>query len=644
MKKLKGIGISKKIGALGLIMFLMILFIGSTAIFKVSDMNQLLVSIYNEDLTPIVRLEAVKSDIEFIRSSSNDLIDAGNDDTVKAPIQAEIEARAALLEEHLALVSDISDYTSLREAVNLFLDNKDNFLSTNGVGTVSMMGMGGAQTEATTEAASENSQEVTTTEAVAATATETATETAAATATETATDTAAEVTTEDIAETTTETAVETTGEQVEGMNTQMAEYDDAREAVIEILESNVDLMVQNAQSTYEISEKSFIGILISTGVIVIVSLVTMIALIILIGRSIVKPIGLVTEKLREFSENDGDLTGRLEVHGKDEISKLSDTFNKFIDKLNDMIKASKEISRDLEESGSMVKNVTGNTTDSIEMLSKTVVDIAEFSINNAKSLEQISAYMEETTKFSGETAEFSVTAAEQGVQTRNMAETGAKDIKEVVNAMDGIAESAKEVSVLVQALETSSKEIGDIIGMISNISDQTNLLALNASIEAARAGEAGRGFNVVASEIKKLADESKNASKAIEALVVDNQKKSSGVFVSVEGVMEKIASGESIARQVETTIQLMIDDIREMVSKIDRIKVANDRIADNTSTIEESMMKIVESSNQIASGTETISGSIEEQLSAMMTLDDASLKLTQFAKDLHKIMGGFKTV
>ena len=309
-----------------------------------------------------------------------------------------------------------------------------------------------------------------------------------------------------------------------------------------------------------------------------------------------------------------------------------------------MIKASKEISRDLEESGSMVKNVTGNTTDSIEMLSKTVVDIAEFSINNAKSLEQISAYMEETTKFSGETAEFSVTAAEQGVQTRNMAETGAKDIKEVVNAMDGIAESAKEVSVLVQALETSSKEIGDIIGMISNISDQTNLLALNASIEAARAGEAGRGFNVVASEIKKLADESKNASKAIEALVVDNQKKSSGVFVSVEGVMEKIASGESIARQVETTIQLMIDDIREMVSKIDRIKVANDRIADNTSTIEESMMKIVESSNQIASGTETISGSIEEQLSAMMTLDDASLKLTQFAKDLHKIMGGFKTV
>ena len=324
MKKLKGIGISKKIGALGLIMFLMILFIGSTAIFKVSDMNQLLVSIYNEDLTPIVRLEAVKSDIEFIRSSSNDLIDAGNDDTIKEPIQAEIEARAALLEEHLALVSDISDYTSLREAVNVFLDNKDNFLSTNGVGTVSMMGMGGAQTEATTEAASENSQEVTTTEAVA--------ETAAATATETAIDTAAEVTTEDIAETTTETAVETTGEQVEGMNTQMAEYDDAREAVIEILELNVDLMVQNAQSTYEISEKSFIGILISTGVIVIVSLVTMIALIILIGRSIVKPIGLVTEKLREFSENDGDLTGRLEVHGKDEISKLSDTFNKFIPK------------------------------------------------------------------------------------------------------------------------------------------------------------------------------------------------------------------------------------------------------------------------------------------------------------------------
>lgn len=617
MNQLKGIGISKKIGALGLIMFLMILFIGSTAIIKVSDMNELLVSIYNEDLTPIVRLEAVKSDIEFIRSRSNDLIDAGNDDTIKEPIQAEIEARAALLEDNLALVSDIADYSALEDAVNVFLENKDYFISTNGVGTVSMMGMGGAQIEATTEAVTENLQEVATTEEVTPT--------------------------EEIANTE-EIATTEAAEQVEGMNTQMSEFDDAREAVIDILENHVDLMVENAEATYQVSEKSFMGILISTGIIVFVSLVTMIALIILIGRSIIKPIGLVTNKLKEFSENDGDLTGRLEVYGKDEISKLSETFNKFIDKLNDMIKTSKEISKDLEESGSMVKNVTENTTDSIEMLSKTVVDIAEFSINNAKSLEQISAYMEETTKFSGETAQFSVTAAEQGIQTRNMAESGAKDINEVVNAMDGIAESAKEVSLLVQALETSSKEIGDIIGMISNISDQTNLLALNASIEAARAGEAGRGFNVVASEIKKLADESKNASKAIEALVVDNQKKSSGVFVSVEGVMSKIASGETIARQVEKTIQLMIDDIREMVSKIEKIKIANDRIADNTSTIEDSMMKIVESSNQIASGTETISGSIEEQLSAMMTLDDASLKLTQFAKDLHKIMGGFKTV
>ncbi|OJV66529.1 MAG: hypothetical protein BGO41_03655 [Clostridiales bacterium 38-18] len=621
MKKLKGIGISKKIGTLGLIMFLMILFIGSTAIIKVSDMNELLVSIYNEDLTPIVRLESVKSDIEFIRSRSNDLIDAGNDDSLKEPIQAEIEARTALLQDNLALVNGITDYTALQDAVNVFLENKDYFISTNGVGTVSMMGMG-AQAEVATEA---------TTEAVTEAVTEATTEAATEAATEAVTEITTEVTTE-------------TGEQVEGMNTQMSEYDDAREAVIEILENHVDLMVENAEGTYQVSEKSFTGILISTGIIVLVSLITMIVLILLIGRSIIKPIGLVTDKLKEFSENDGDLTGRLEVYGKDEISKLSETFNKFIDKLNDMIKTSKEISKDLEVSGGMVKNVTGNTTDSIEMLSKTVVDIAEFSINNAKSLEQISAYMEETTKFSGETAEFSVTAAEQGVQTRNMAETGAKDIKEVVNAMDGIAESAKEVSVLVQALETSSKEIGDIIGMISNISDQTNLLALNASIEAARAGEAGRGFNVVASEIKKLADESKNASKAIEALVVDNQKKSSGVFVSVEGVMAKITSGESIARQVETTIQLMIDDIRDMVGKIEKIKVANDRIAENTSTIEDSMMKIVESSNQIASGTETISGSIEEQLSAMMTLDDASLKLTQFAKDLHKIMGGFKTI
>ncbi len=576
MNKFKDIGVAKKIGALALIMFIMLLTIGVTAVVKVSDMNGLLVNIYQGDLKPIVNLETVKSDIEFIRAKSNDLLDAGNDDVLKAPIIQEIDERTDLLKADMEVVTEVPNYQLISDAVDSFLANKDAFIESHGVGTVSNMG---PEVATTTDS---------------------------------------------------------------GANTEMSLYDDARESVINLLEGSIQLMVEEAKTTFQSSESNFKEIVISTTALVLTSLLMMIFLTIIIGRSIVKPLNAVTKKLREIAESEGDLTQRIEVNSKDELGKLSHSFNAFIERLNNIIKETKVASKSIDISSDVVKTVTSNTSQSMEILASTIVEIAASSANNAKTLELMSTHIEESTKFTSDTAIISLEAVSQATKTKERAIEGSKNINEVVSAMSDIALSSKGVTNLVGELETSSKQIGDIIVMISNISDQTNLLALNASIEAARAGEAGRGFNVVATEIKKLADESKKASIEIATLVKDNQKKSSDVVGSVENVSTKIKTGEKIAKLVDESIIKIIDGIEELAIKIDLIKTANTKIAENSVEVEESMTQMVIASNQIAQGTETISGGIEEQLSAMIELDEASLKLNQLSKSLNDIIGGFK--
>ena len=125
-------------------------------------------------------------------------------------------------------------------------------------------------------------------------------------------------------------------------------------------------------------------------------------------------------------------------------------------------------------------------------------------------------------------------------------------------------------------------------------------------------------------------------------LVIDNQSKSSIVVSSVENVETVIAMGETKANQVGLSIQEMITGIEEMVDMIDQIKASNTSIADHAVHLEEAMTKMVTSSGEIAEGTETISGTIEEQLSTMIELDDASSKLNALAVKLSTVMGGFK--
>lgn len=196
---------------------------------------------------------------------------------------------------------------------------------------------------------------------------------------------------------------------------------------------------------------------------------------------------------------------------------------------------------------------------------------------------------------------------------------------------------------VISKLEESSQQISKMVQLITHIAEQTNLLALNATIEAARAGEYGRGFSVVANEIRKLADESANAAKDIIQIVNNNLKETQQVVNSVIKVKEAIMISRELADKAKSALSVIMNSTLEI----------NQNSASIASTVEQqsvaiqAMMQAIETiasaAQQIASGSQQASATIEEQLATANLINESSSSLQNLAEELEKLIGTFKT-
>jgi methyl-accepting chemotaxis protein len=575
--------LAQKISLLSISFLIFLIVLGISAMNQLSSINSKVMELNDFRLVSIVKLETLKSDIEYIRSQSNALMDAGNDDTVKKPIQEDIESRAASATQRLEEYKNDAQYKTLIESYNSFIAAKDNFLKAQGVGTVKAMGGGqnGVQPNSDNQAAG-------------------------------------------------------------GPPAEMANYDTARKAVIEAFDEVIDKQVSNAKKTYDDSKVvynttklAFIALL-AVGALITLGLSTIII------RSINVPVRRVTKKLKEISSNGGDLTQRIGYESKDEIGELSRSFDLFIDKLQAIIKEVTISAETISSSSEQLNSAAGSTTQSLEEISSTIVEIASSTSDGAAVAEETTASLSEIAKFSDATLKASRSTTDNSRKAKEAAEAGGDKISEVVSSITDIAASSKEVTEIINELDESSKKIGHIIQMITGISEQTNLLALNAAIEAARAGEAGRGFNVVADEIRKLADESNNAARQISELVKENQLKSASAVDSVNLVEEKVSLGVNKASEVGESIRYIINNIEDIVSEIVQIDEANEKQAQSTKEMEKAISNIAATSNEVAEGTENISASIQEQLGTMTEIESTTGKLSSMAKKLKEMTSGFK--
>jgi methyl-accepting chemotaxis protein len=227
-----------------------------------------------------------------------------------------------------------------------------------------------------------------------------------------------------------------------------------------------------------------------------------------------------------------------------------------------------------------------------------------------------------------ETTRNSSSAAEAAKHAGTIAKEGGIVINETINGMGRIAEVVRKAAVTVQALGKNSDQIGEIVQVIDDIADQTNLLALNAAIEAARAGEQGRGFAVVADEVRKLAERTTKATKEIATMIKQIQKDTEGAVVSMSEGTAEVEKGKQLADKAGDSLNQIIRGSEQVVDMATQVAAASE---EQSAT-----------SEQISKNIEAISNVTQESTAGIQQIAKASEDLNQLTLNLQELVGHFK--
>lgn len=329
---------------------------------------------------------------------------------------------------------------------------------------------------------------------------------------------------------------------------------------------------------------------------------------------ITKGIVVAAEVLREISSGEGDLTKKLPVTSKDEVGQLSQYFNLFIEKLKDIVVT-------VQANAHSVASGSTELAAATEELSVTMGDQSSQVTGVASATEEMSA----SSSLIMDNLDSSVQLAEE--TSRNTLD-GSKMLQKAVGEIQQIKTRVDELGTTIKNLADSSQEINAILNVISDIADQTNLLALNAAIEAARAGEHGRGFAVVADEVRKLAERTQSATGEINTIISNLQKESSRASEDMGTALTQVDSGVKTMMTTATFFDKIVGSVNQMTEM--------------NGVIGSSIKEQVQAIENINDNTQTISAGIEESSNALAEISKTVSDLERQSEELMVIMGQFK--
>lgn len=316
-------------------------------------------------------------------------------------------------------------------------------------------------------------------------------------------------------------------------------------------------------------------------------LVFLTIVILMIVRSIARPLRNLTAMLEDITQGEGDLTRRLDDSGKCEFGQIASRFNVFMETLQTLIANVNQKSAD------MVATATELDATSDKMLAQS--DLA------AGQTVAVATASEEMSATTADIARSCMHAAERADEAGSTAQNGASVVQETLHSMQVIADNVRETAETIKGLGSRSDQIGAIVGTIEDIADQTNLLALNAAIEAARAGEMGRGFAVVADEVRALAERTTRATREIADMIKAIQQETAKAVAVMEEGVGQVEKGTHEAARSGEALDEILSKISDVTQEINQIATAAEQLTATNNEVTGSIHQIsdlVQQSNQ----------------------------------------------
>lgn len=415
----------------------------------------------------------------------------------------------------------------------------------------------------------------------------------------------------------------------------------ANEGIQNAVNSIVDFQTAEVQKVKDESTKS--ANVSSTLILVIAVLSTIIAILIavFITRAITIPVNKLASAVAKIA--DGDLSEKdIQVKTNNEIGKLANSFNIMKSNLRSLINSIvanvEHVTSSSEELAASTDEVSLSSND----VAKRVEMLAEGGNHAASTGRESSIAMDETAHGVQRIAEATQLLHSKAVDTQAIANEGEKTLHIAEDQMSIIQKSSYETSERIKQLSIQSAEIESITKVITDITDQTNLLALNAAIEAARAGEHGKGFAVVADEVRKLAEESKKSASQISSLTTLIQHDTKEVEKAVSVTVQNVEEGVNYIQNAQSSFDNIMVSIQEMTSQIEEVSASTEEISASTEEVAASVNEMSAAANVASEQSETIAAAVEEQTATIHEISAVARTLSEGAMSIQEEINKFK--
>ena len=377
------------------------------------------------------------------------------------------------------------------------------------------------------------------------------------------------------------------------------------------------------------------------GVLTVIGLSLMIVSLLYFANNIVKQITGLAAHMGEMSQGNLRLEP-LPVTSSDEFGQMSGQFNTMVKNLHGLIQQMKHTAEQVAASSEELTASSQQAAEAATHVAQTVTEVSGGMDKQLGSVDGAKQHIDAAFIDINAMTEKAATVTENTEQMAGAADHGAELMNNAMDKMNGIEQSVANSAQVVKKLGENSKQIGQIVESISAIADQTNLLALNAAIEAARAGEAGRGFSVVAEEVRKLAEQSQQSAEEIKNRIAVIQGDTEEAVVAMEAGTNEVALGTQAIREVGEQFQDITDRVASIKTEMEEINREVQTVSKGMQGIVEAMDVIDEVSRSTSEETQTISAAAEEQSASSQEIAAASHSLSELANDLQDATGKFK--